>query len=740
MSDDDKLFNLNDVYTTEHHDCIKELTKVLTVKTGNEDEAFFRMEVAYFIAKIATCMQCHINIPNSLDIPVNAYVLALSASGSGKGTSISVMEDEIVSGFRDRYLTDTFTKLAEKNLVKLANTKAIRYNLNVDDCLSGYQKRFEELGAYNFTFDSATTPAIKQFRELLSLADTGAINISIDEIGSNLLSVDEVMRTFLELYDKGKTKAKLTKNSKDNQRGDDVNIATPANLMMFGTTGKLLNGGAEESSLYSWLQEGYGRRLLFAYGNPSSKEYSVEDAKQVFKQQTDPQIAQLITKWNNHFRDLADENLNHYEIEVPESVGVLYTGYSIVCDNRAKKMPEHLEIHKAEMKHRHFKALKLAGALAFIDNSSILTEKELYQAIKLVEEDSGLAFEKLMNRDPSYVKLAKYICTCGKEVTHADLNEELPYYKIGGAARKEQMALARAYGATHNLLIKVETRDNIEFFSGESLQDNDLKNIIISSSFDYANGYTNSYETWDELCNTLPRACNKDGMPLSFINHHLINGDPDINGIGHGHRQDSDCLNEFNMVVLDIDGSTTMDIAADLLEDYTWLMYATKSSGTNLDRFRLLIPLSHNLKLNSKDYKEFMNNIINWFPFESDQGANQQSRKWNCNPKSLQVVANDGKLLNVLPFIPHTSVNDSYKSFNKNITDVGALEKFFYSEINDGAGRNNNIFKYAMILKENGYSLDDVKERIVLFNNNLEIPLTERELSETIYKSLAKKY
>lgn len=734
-------FDLQEVHNTAHHPCISDLTKVLNIRTGNSDEQFFRMEIAYFLCKLATCMQCHVVIPNKLDIPVNAYVLALSTSGSGKGTSISVIEDEIIDGFKNRYLQETFPYLAEKNIAQLVQAKAIRYNLDPNDCLAGLTKKFEELGAYNFTFDSATTPAIKQFRELLNLAGTGAINISIDEIGSNLLSVEDVMRTFMELYDKGKTKAKLVKNSKDNQRGEDFNLPTPANLLMFGTPAKLLNGSIEEDTLYSWLREGYGRRLLFAYGNPSNNQYSIDDAEKLFDKETDPQIAQIIKKWRAKFINLADAMNNQFKVDVPRDVGILHSAYRIICMNRASQIPDHQDIQQAEMMHRHFKALKIAGALAFIDNSPIMTKTELYQAIKLVEEDSGDAFTKLMNRDPSYVKLAKYICTCGKEVTHADLTEELPFYKTSSTTRKEQMALARAYGATHNLLIKVETKDNIEFFSGETLEENDLKNLIISSSFDFAEDYTNSYEKWDDLCNTLPRAGAKNGMPLSFINHHLLNGDPDASGKGHGHRQNNNCLKEFNLAVLDIDGTSNMNLAADMLDDYTWLMYSTKSADPKtLDRFRLILPLSHTLKLDEKDYKEFMNNIINWLPFDSDTGANQPARKWNCNPKA-KVMANDGKLLNILPFIPHTSGNDSYKESSKAISDLGALEKWFYREISEeGSGRNNSLYKYAMVLKDNGHSFEDIKERISIFNQKLPIPLSERELIDTIFKTLAKNF
>ena len=78
---------------------------------------------------------------------------------------------------------------------------------------------FNKAGAYPFTFDSGTAPAVKQLRHKLLLANCGAINLQIDEIGSNLVKEVEVLNLFLELYDQGMTKQKLTKNTADRLSG-----------------------------------------------------------------------------------------------------------------------------------------------------------------------------------------------------------------------------------------------------------------------------------------------------------------------------------------------------------------------------------------------------------------------------------------------------------------------------------------------------------------------------------------
>ena len=46
--------------------------------------------------------------------------------------------------------------------------------------------------------------------------------------------------------------------------------------------------------------------------------------------------------------------------------------------------------------------------------------------MKLVE-DSGEAFDQMLTRDRNYVKLAKYISTVKRDVTHVDMVERFTF-------------------------------------------------------------------------------------------------------------------------------------------------------------------------------------------------------------------------------------------------------------------------------------------------------------------------
>jgi signal peptidase I len=55
------------------------------------------------------------------------------------------------------------------------------------------------------------------------------------------------------------------------------------------------------------------------------------------------------------------------------------------CEGKAEQFREHQEVLKAEVSHRYYKALKLAGAYAFVDKSPVITDVTK----RLEREDMG---------------------------------------------------------------------------------------------------------------------------------------------------------------------------------------------------------------------------------------------------------------------------------------------------------------------------------------------------------------
>lgn len=712
---------MTDLTGVTHHPALEDIVDVLCNRTQNTDRGFFRVEVAYFFAKMASCMGATIVTKDRGDIPVNIYAMALATSGFGKGHSVNIVEDGFLKGFKKRFMEDTMPTIAEKNLWKIANERSARNGTDQQEEFDKVEKEYNRSGAYPFTFDSGTPPAVKQLRHRLLMAECGSINLQIDEIGSNLLANVEVLTLFLELYDQGKVKQKLTKNTVDSVRGEELDGKTPTNMLLFGTPSKLLDGGQTEDQFYDFLDTGYARRCLFAIGQLDKRAFNSQTPEEIYMNLTKQDNSTAVNHWANHFHMLAAPSNYGFRMMVEDDVGIALITYKIDCERQAEEMPEHEEIRKAEISHRYFKALKLAGAFAFVDQSSVIEMEHLQQAILLVEE-SGKAFQGILNREKSYVKLAKYISSVGQEVTHADLLEKLPFYPKGNAARNEMITLATAWGYKQHIIIKKSFNDGIEFFRGETLQETNTDEMVIAYSDNFAYGYAGEKVPFDQL-HVLTQ--HKD---MHWANHHFRNE----------HRAEENVIAGFNMIVIDVDGGCSLEACHDLMSEYRFMTYETKRSTPDENRFRLIIPMNYYLELDSEEYKEFMNNVMAWLPFETDETANQRAKKWmSCEIGSYHYNL-DAPLLDVRDFIPRTSKNEVFHQQMQQVQNLDNLERWFAQRIATG-NRNNHMIRFALTLVDSGKDFTEVETLVHEFNKKLSNPLDKDELNATVLRTVAKK-
>jgi hypothetical protein len=701
----------------QYHPTAEKLVQILCRKTGNTSPLFFRVLVAYYFGVAAAQMRCLIGTPDRGDIPVNVYALNLSPSGTGKGHSTNIIEEDVMNQFRERFLEETFPLMAEKNLAVLANKRAVRNSTDPDDELERVKREFSAAGSMLFSFDSGTSPAVKQMRHKLLMANSGSVNLEIDEIGLNLIGNTDVLCTFLELYDKGKVKTKLIKSTNDNGRNEEIRGSTPTNMMLFGTPSKLFDGAQTEQQLYAMLDTGYARRCFFGYLKASSKGDPLTK-EQVYDMYTNSTDSHYLEELSDKLENLADLINVNRKLIMTKDTSLELIEYKLLCEKVADALPEHEEMRKAEIAHRYFKVLKLAGAYAFIDDAAELTIEHLHNAIKLAE-DSGNAFASMLTRDRPYVKLAKYLAAVGTEVTQADLVEDLPFYKGGVAQKAEMLMHATAWGYKNNVIIKKAFNDGIEFLRGESLKATDLNKIRIAYSKDYTTDYQNELAPFEQL-HKLTQA---NGM--HWTSHHL-------NG---GYRNEENCIAGTNLVVIDVDGGVSINTAKLLLKDYKFLLYTTKRHTEAEHRFRIILPTNFELSLDAKDFKEFMSNIFQWLPFQVDDQTGQRSRKWMSHDGYYEY--NDGELLDVLPFIPKTSKNEERKQKFDSQQSLDNLERWVINNTGDG-NRNNQLLRYALVLVDSGFDFDGVRSRVNELNNKLPDKLDEAEIMGTIMVTVGK--
>ena len=722
-------YSLPDLTQIGHHPIIEEITEVISRQTRRKDRGFFRAVVAYNLGVVASSMRASLNTPDRGEIPVNLYTLALAPSGFGKGYSTFVVENIVLKAFRESFRDIVMPAKVAANIGKLAARRAVMNDTEEKIEYEALERELAGYGAFPFSFDGGSEPAIKQVRQMLLLSGCGSLNLQVDEIGMNLEKSSEPLRVYLELFDQGMIKQKLTKNSSDNKRTVEIEGKTPANALLFGTPSKLLDSGPIERMFYGLLETGYARRCLFAWGKfmPGDDRLADPDAdideiiEELYAQKTDTSNDVVLEKWSAHLASLADIDKFGWTIEVTDDIAKRLLAYQLHCEHRAKQLPEEAEIRRAELDHRYYKALKLAGALAFVDESLSVTNDQLYQAIKLVEE-SGDAFQQLLNQEPPHKKLARFITGSGRELTHADILDALPCYRGSASHRSEMLTMATAFGYREHMIIRKEFQDGIEIISGEALQETSLESVRLAFSDDYAKGYEGVDVPFRDLSKLI------HAPDMHWINHHVHDG----------HRADENIIPGFNMAVVDIDNGPSLQLVHEMLAEYVFTTYTTKRHDpAGINRFRLILPINYELKLNQEDYRQFMNSIMDWLPFKgADEGSNQRARKWLTNPNAVIHTNLDGRLVDALPFVPKTSRNEQLKGQLTQLKDYDALERWFAVRIAEG-NRNNNMAKFAFALVDAGLTYTELEARVIAFNRKLSNGLSQDELKMTILKSAA---
>ena len=710
----------------QYHPFTERIVDILVRKVNNDNRHFFRILTAYYLSKVASMMRCNIQTNDRDVIPVNTYVLNLMVSGTGKGHSTNILEREFISHFKKEFLNNVFPRKAEENIEILAQERAQAKLTSGQSILplteeyaiqkDRFQHHFDRLGELAFSFDSGTSPAVKQMREKLLLAGAGSMNLELDEVGSNMSANVDVLNTFLELYDIGLIKQKLIKNTPENIRSEELPGNTPTNLMMFGTPTKLLDGGRVEEEFKQFLETGYARRLLFGY-TVDSHRTRYASAEERYAQMVDINLIADTRLLQNEFTNFAKRPFNPV-LQVSKDNSIYLIKYQMQNEATADEFKAHMTLHKAEMCHRHYKALKLAGAYAFADNSTEVTEDHLKYAISVVD-DSGEAFHTLMRKQGPYERLAHYLADCDNEVTQHELVEELPFYKGSESQRKDLMTLAMSFGYKNNIIIKKRAIDDIEFFIGETLIETDLNKLTTSISRDIAHDYKLENPPFDQLY----KLTTADGY--HYAAHTFING----------HRKSENAIPGFDLIILDCDGDVSISTVKILLEDYQFLISTTKRHTAEINRFRLILPISHKIKLSSDEYSRFMSNVFEWLPFPVDEAAKDIARKWASHPKG-HYEYNQGSILDATMFIPETKRSDETKA-QISSSGVNILERWFRTHTSKG-NRANHLYRYGMVLIDAGLQLGEIVEKLENFNNSLQTPLPEDQFTNSTIKSISK--
>jgi len=700
--------------TFDFNDTQEQLVDILVKKTGRDERHYFRVLIAYKFAEIATHMRTNVDYLGSI-VPANVYAVDLASSGFSKDRAMHLLDKEIFGGFRDKFKL-VFKEISDLNLQNLADQKSVLEDMPLSSAEFEINRKFNSLPNFLYSFGESTIEGYKALRLKLSMAGIGATSYIIGEIGSSMTRNSDALTELLNTFDAGESKQKLVKNDSN----DDMYGPVPSNLFMFGTQSKLFDGGKIEEDFFNLLEEGYARRLFFGYVEnvqSSTKDLSPEELYDIAMDATTDVIIKTL---HSNFEKFADASYYNQIKGMSKDVAMLFIKYKQDCEIEADNLKPHETVKKAVIMHGYWRAVKLAGSYAFIKDTKEITLEQAKAAIRLVEE-SNSKFDEIIRRPAAYVKLIEYMADIGREVTQVELVENLPFYKGSENQKRELMTLAIAHGYRNKIVVKRTYSDGVEFLKAERLIETDLDKIMVSWSTDITTDYQHNTAKFSDLYQLV---C-QDGY------HYTVCAWKD------GHRKADNLLEDigFNLCVLDVDSGISLNQAKALLDDYTYLMYETKRSTPSHNRFRIIIPLSHTIKLDKDGFKDFMKNIFEFMPFDVDDQTADVARKWLSNKSEPHY--NEGKLLDVYDFLPKTKKQEEMRIRTNKISNVDSIQRYFLLNMNNG--RNNTLLKYALMLLDSGHTSDEAVLLVRELNNKLDEPLTEQELSSTIFKTIYRK-
>jgi hypothetical protein len=711
--------------TFGYHPLAEQVVDILCTRVQNNDRDFFRITLAYYFSKIASNMHVSVRTATRSHMPVNCYAVSFAESGYGKNYSMNILEDQVFGKFQTKFMNETFTNKANESIAQKAIEISQLSGEDVNDVEAELLADFQKSGHFLFDFSEGSSPALKQIRKPVLLANAGAISLELDEIGCAFLNLTEILTAFLELYDTGKIKEKIRVVSSENKRSRPVPGQTPTNFFGFGTPMNVFDGGKVEDAIRNFFSIGFARRSFFALGD-KPRTISSSTTQEIYDSLINSASNAAMEALALLFEKLADKAKCGTVLPLSEASSKFHIDYQLHCARRAEALSQYRGIEKVELGNRHIKALKLAGAYAFCDSSNEVTIEHLKYAIRLTE-DSGIALGKLLNQPRAHVRLAGFLSEYEHAVTESDLIEKLPFYSGNVSQKRDMMNLATSYGHRHAIAITQYKEADVVFYKGSTLVPNtDNTAMILTHSKDITDDFTNVTPPLNKLVEKF-----FDKQNIHYCNHHFKNGE-----VGKGNRAKVNVIEGFNFAIFDIDDDKMPPASlSKLLNGINHVIATTKSHTVDAPRYRLILPLTHQLSLNDEQYKQFCRNLAFWLPVKADTSAFQREKKfrtWNTSKVWSQLA---GRNLEAMQFYPSTSVSELLISRHGKVVGLNGIQRWVVLNCTEGQ-RNQVLYRYGCILADHNLDAKQITQKITEINNQITSPLSSDELQATVLKSL----
>ena len=551
----------------------------------------------------------------------------------------------------------------------------------------------------------------------------GSLNMMTEELGESISSSAEVLSKLKEMYD-GKYKAKVVKGDMNSELKDDINNII-CNFIGVGTRKGVTKEAERE--LNRIATSGMYRRTFIV----DSKQY-VEKNKIESKL---PKVAEYIDSLNDNFKA---DFINRREID-------FFSEHDMKLESGFAERLEEIDDDLIKIASND----RLNEFIQY-DTGSLEMIIDLAHIISFIEWESEVSISSLDKAYDFFMRTRHSV-----EETFKTIHPYKVMYDL--LKKKDNMTISEMAEIEHKIPItKTAVADNIALLEElcyrkdqilhkndgkvlryriEELPINKLDKLIVSihneGHEEFAINFQPLEVNWEQLHDLAI-----SDKAESFCTAHF---EPTTKAPA-GHREAKSYIEGANVIAFDIDDGMTIAEAQELLSEYTYLIYTSKSHNTEKydyrDRFRILLPTKNKFYVTPDQHKSLYINIEEFLGLKNnDIQTRNTSRLWYTNPDAI-LFDNEGQLLDVTFLLPSTDKSDTYiprmQEVNRSLEDgeVSRREagfiKWFLMNTSEG-NRHENLTKAAYFFYQ-GLGLSDWKSRVSRLNLTLANPMTDREM------------
>ena len=591
-------------FTSETHPLLKELAASIPNNSIPD-----RMKLTLAVSELVLfASQFRRNIAhwNGSFIPINAITFCLSSSGSGKDSSVNALRKCFHTGYH---------KFDEKRKLN-AKLEAIRQAAEAGESEPNQQSTWKKYYLEPNPLFTAPSTVEGYIQHLNELDEAGMASGSVfsGEIGSELISspvIQPLLQFLAEVYDEGSKEVKIIKN-KEAQSKAIKNL--PVSALFVGSQANILYDESVKNKFKLEFSTKLARRSFFNF-NPekiTSPEFkSISDLLK-YELNLETQALAARQRVDTTISSITDYQLSklQHPIQVAEKTVELFLLYKRYNDELSNTISPLTPISKLVRLHCQWKALKLAGAFAFINQHEQIEPIDYIHAINFTEllDKDMQNFEIELVKEP-YEVFATYmnsIAVNDKASISLHQLRKQGYIPLSGKPdirMQELVYLAASYDT-----------DGLYTIEGNSINfERIIKTEVNGVSFLPVYG---DKDQRAKMC-----ASGYEFAEVSFADlAELLSGDYAYSPFKFqdGIRSTSSIISGCKWICLDIDKTTISDTDAHyLLQEFNHHIVRTSDSN-NPYKYRLLLELDSYVDISDKVWKPFIKSIAEYFALPVD--------------------------------------------------------------------------------------------------------------------------